>query len=213
MVNRLALLAIRLLVTVNLLYAATFLKFAGAPGSVALFEQAIQAQAVYRGGRVTLGATLKHLSLRHNARQRRLQIVCCRRQEVFLESGGFLTSAHLSSLIDERAILEGHCSLVGQQLDQLEVAVGKHRWLRRVDAEHAKSLAVCGDRRSRCCCVGRIERVGDLVFTAYRAVQMMKATRRRIALPKHFVRNRPRRGSFSRSFGVRTRPRVALGFG
>ncbi len=41
----LALLAIRLLVTVNLLYAAIFLKFAGAPGSVALFEQ--MSQAVY----------------------------------------------------------------------------------------------------------------------------------------------------------------------
>ena len=35
--KRLALLAIRWLVSVNLLYAAIFLKFAGAPGSVALF--------------------------------------------------------------------------------------------------------------------------------------------------------------------------------
>src|SRR5260221_10203227 len=35
--KRLAILAIRLLVSVNLLYAAIFLKFAGAPGAVALF--------------------------------------------------------------------------------------------------------------------------------------------------------------------------------
>ena len=41
--KRLALLAIRLLVSVNLLYAAIFLKFAGAPGSVALFKQMSQA--------------------------------------------------------------------------------------------------------------------------------------------------------------------------
>jgi hypothetical protein len=52
----LALLVIRLLVTVNLLYAAIFLKFAGAPGSVALFEQMSQAvhglvsQSVFRLG-------------------------------------------------------------------------------------------------------------------------------------------------------------------
>ena len=37
--KRRALLAIRLLVSVNLLYAAIFLKFAGTPGSVALFTQ------------------------------------------------------------------------------------------------------------------------------------------------------------------------------
>src|SRR5258705_4327084 len=37
--KRIALLAIRLLVSVNLLYAAIFLKFAGAPGSVTLFTQ------------------------------------------------------------------------------------------------------------------------------------------------------------------------------
>src|ERR1700676_4655855 len=43
MVNRLALLAIRLSVSVNLLYAAIFLKFAGVPGSVALFTQMSQA--------------------------------------------------------------------------------------------------------------------------------------------------------------------------
>jgi chromate transport protein ChrA len=35
--KRLAILAIRLLVSVNLLYAAIFLKFAGVPGAVALF--------------------------------------------------------------------------------------------------------------------------------------------------------------------------------
>jgi hypothetical protein len=40
--KRLALLAIRLLVSVNLLYAAIFLKFAGVPGSVALFTQMSQ---------------------------------------------------------------------------------------------------------------------------------------------------------------------------
>ena len=39
----LALLAIRLLVSVNLLYAAIFLKFAGVPDSVALFTQMSQA--------------------------------------------------------------------------------------------------------------------------------------------------------------------------
>ena len=54
--KRLALLAIRLLVSVNLLYAAIFLKFAGAPGSVALFTQMSQAvhglvsQSVFRLG-------------------------------------------------------------------------------------------------------------------------------------------------------------------
>src|SRR5438093_8300273 len=56
MVNRLALLAIRMLVSVNLLYAAIFLKFAGVPGSVALFTQMSQAvhglvsQPVFRLG-------------------------------------------------------------------------------------------------------------------------------------------------------------------
>ena len=54
--RRLGLLAIRLLVSVNLLYAAIFLKFAGAPGSVALFDQMSQAvpglvsQPVFRLG-------------------------------------------------------------------------------------------------------------------------------------------------------------------
>jgi chromate transport protein ChrA len=54
--KRLALLAIRLLVSVNLLYAAIFLKFAGVPGSVALFAQMSQAvhglvsQSVFRLG-------------------------------------------------------------------------------------------------------------------------------------------------------------------
>ena len=54
--RRLALLAIRLLVSVNLLYAAIFLKFAGVPGSVALFTQMSQAvhglvsQPVFRLG-------------------------------------------------------------------------------------------------------------------------------------------------------------------
>ena len=52
----LALLAIRLLVSVNLLYTAIFLKFAGVPGSVALFTQMSQAvhglasQPVFRLG-------------------------------------------------------------------------------------------------------------------------------------------------------------------
>jgi hypothetical protein len=56
MAKRLALLAIRLLVSVNLLYAAIFLKFAGVPGSVALFTQMSQAvhglvsQPVFRQG-------------------------------------------------------------------------------------------------------------------------------------------------------------------
>src|SRR6202049_2723146 len=54
--RKIALLAIRLLVSVNLLYAAIFLKFAGAPGSVALFDQMSQAvhglvsQPVFRLG-------------------------------------------------------------------------------------------------------------------------------------------------------------------
>ena len=56
MVKRLALLVIRVLVSVNLLYAAIFLKFAGASGSVALFNQMSQAvhglvsQPVFRLG-------------------------------------------------------------------------------------------------------------------------------------------------------------------
>ena len=59
----LALLAIRLLVSVNLLYAAIFLKFAGAPGSVALFDQMSQAvhglvsQPVFRLGSGVLSTT------------------------------------------------------------------------------------------------------------------------------------------------------------
>jgi hypothetical protein len=54
--NRLALLAIRILVSVNLLYAAIFLKFARVPGSMALFTQMSQAvhglvsQPVFRLG-------------------------------------------------------------------------------------------------------------------------------------------------------------------
>ncbi len=54
--KKLALLAIRLLASVNLLYAAIFLKFAGAPGSVALFTHMSQAvhglisQPVFRLG-------------------------------------------------------------------------------------------------------------------------------------------------------------------
>jgi hypothetical protein len=54
--KRLALVAIRLLVSVNLLYAAIFLKFAGVPGSVALFTQMSQtvhglvSQPVFRLG-------------------------------------------------------------------------------------------------------------------------------------------------------------------
>jgi uncharacterized membrane protein YphA (DoxX/SURF4 family) len=54
--KRLALLTIRLFVSVNLLYAAIFLKFAGVPGSVALFAQMSQtvhglvSQPVFRLG-------------------------------------------------------------------------------------------------------------------------------------------------------------------
>ena len=56
MSKRLALLAIRLFVSMNFLYAAIFLKFAGASGSVALFDQMSQAvhglvsQPVFRLG-------------------------------------------------------------------------------------------------------------------------------------------------------------------
>ena len=56
MAKRIALLAIRLLVSVNLLYAAIFLKFAGVPDSVTLFTQMSQAvhglvsQPVFRLG-------------------------------------------------------------------------------------------------------------------------------------------------------------------
>ena len=54
--KRLALLTIRLFVSVSLLYAAIFLKFAGVPGSVTLFTQMSQAihglvsQPVFRSG-------------------------------------------------------------------------------------------------------------------------------------------------------------------
>src|SRR5467141_4073264 len=54
--KRFALLAIRLLVSVNLLYAAIFLKFAGVPGSVTLFTHMSQtvhglvSQPVFRLG-------------------------------------------------------------------------------------------------------------------------------------------------------------------
>ena len=56
MSKRLALLTIRLFLSVNLLYAAIFLKFAGVPGSVALFTRMSQAvhglvsQPVFRLG-------------------------------------------------------------------------------------------------------------------------------------------------------------------
>src|SRR5712672_6938 len=56
MSKRLALLAIRLSVSVNLLYAAIFLKFAGVPGSVTLFTQmsgtvhGLESQPVFRLG-------------------------------------------------------------------------------------------------------------------------------------------------------------------
>src|SRR6266403_5675698 len=54
--KRLALLAIRMFVSANLLYAAIFLKFVGVPGSVALFTQMSQvfhglvSQPVFRLG-------------------------------------------------------------------------------------------------------------------------------------------------------------------
>ena len=54
--KRLALLAIRLFVSVNLLYAAIFLKFAGVPDSVTLFTQmsrtvhGLVSQPVFRPG-------------------------------------------------------------------------------------------------------------------------------------------------------------------
>ena len=54
--KRFGLVAIRLLVSVNLLYAAIFLKFAGVPGSVSLFTQMSQtvhgivSQPVFRLG-------------------------------------------------------------------------------------------------------------------------------------------------------------------
>ena len=60
--KRLALLAIRLLVSVNLLYAAIFLKLAGAPGSVTLFTKMSEAvhglvsQPVFRLGSGGFGA-------------------------------------------------------------------------------------------------------------------------------------------------------------
>jgi uncharacterized membrane protein YphA (DoxX/SURF4 family) len=67
MVKKFALLAIRLFVSVNLLYAAIFLKFAGVPGSVSLFAQmsrtvhGLVSQPVFRLGSgmfETLGAVL-----------------------------------------------------------------------------------------------------------------------------------------------------------
>jgi hypothetical protein len=67
--KRLALLTIRLLVSVNLLYAAIFLKVAGAPGSVALFTQMSQAvhglipQPVFRLGSGVFETTVAVLFL------------------------------------------------------------------------------------------------------------------------------------------------------
>ena len=67
--KRLALLAIRLLVSVNLLYAAIFLKFAGVPGSVALFTEMSQAvhglvsQSVFRLGSGAFETTVAILLL------------------------------------------------------------------------------------------------------------------------------------------------------
>ena len=69
MFNRLALLAIRVLVSVNLLYAAIFAKFAGIPQSVALFTQMSQAvrglisQPVFRLGSGVFETTVAVLFL------------------------------------------------------------------------------------------------------------------------------------------------------
>jgi hypothetical protein len=69
MSKRFALLAIRLFVSVNLLYAAIFLKFAGVPGSVALFTQMSQAvhglvsQSVFRLGSGTFETVVAVLLL------------------------------------------------------------------------------------------------------------------------------------------------------
>jgi hypothetical protein len=67
--KRLALLAIRLVVSVNLLYAAIFLKFAGVPDSVNLFTQMSQAvhglvsQPVFRLGSGTFETVVAVLLL------------------------------------------------------------------------------------------------------------------------------------------------------
>jgi hypothetical protein len=67
--KRLALLTIRLLMSVNLLYAAIFLKFAGVPGSVALFTQMSEAvhgllsQPVFRLGSVAFETVVAILLL------------------------------------------------------------------------------------------------------------------------------------------------------
>jgi hypothetical protein len=67
--KRLALLAIRLFVSVNLLYAAIFLKFAGVPDSVTLFTQMSQAahglvsQPVFRLGSAVLETVVAVLLL------------------------------------------------------------------------------------------------------------------------------------------------------
>jgi len=69
MSKRLAILAIRLLVSVNLLYAAIFLKFAGAPGAVALFTLLSQmshgliSQPVFRLGSGVFETTVAVLLL------------------------------------------------------------------------------------------------------------------------------------------------------
>jgi chromate transport protein ChrA len=67
--KRLTLLVIRLLVSVNLLYAAIFLKFAGVPYSVALFTQMSQAvhglvsEPVFRLGSCAIETVLAILFL------------------------------------------------------------------------------------------------------------------------------------------------------
>ena len=67
--KKFALLAIRLFVSVNLLYAAIFLKFAGVPGSVALFTQMSEAvhgllsQPVFRLGSVAFETVVAILLL------------------------------------------------------------------------------------------------------------------------------------------------------
>jgi chromate transport protein ChrA len=67
--KRFGLLAIRLLVSVNLLYAAIFMKFSGAPGAVALFTQMSQAvhglisQPVFRLGSGVFETTVAVLFL------------------------------------------------------------------------------------------------------------------------------------------------------
>ncbi len=109
--RKFALLAIRLLVSVNLLYAAIFLKFAGVPGSVTLFTQMSQtvhgliSQPVFRLGSGLFETVIAVLLLipktaRHGARLTVVWMIAVLLSHIFvLGYGWFFVDALMVMLL------------------------------------------------------------------------------------------------------------------